>query len=301
MSRVTRPKARSPKAVARKSVRAVNRRTKKTVANPWLKRTTRLGYVARGCLYGAVGILAIRSALGWPGDTEDLRGRLVLLPNGPVRDVILVAVIAGLFAYGLWGFVRAVYDPLNRGGDLPGLAARIGFAWSGLNYMLLVVFACAFLVGASNSDGSNSLSQTVSGVMARPGGWIALTIAGAIGTLSGLGQFVDAYKAPFRKDLNRSRMTAAERHIADTLGRVGMFSRGIVFSMLGWFIFQAGISRDPARSENVRQVFQTLASLPLGHSILMAVAIGFIALAGHSVACARWVRMPQTPASAKPT
>ena len=283
----------TPGKVVAKSARAAAGTAKRATANPWLQRATRLGYVIRGCLYGTVGILVFRAAAGWQGNTQDLRGSLILLPTGPLRTVLLLTLIVGLFSYGLWGFVRAIYDPLNRGNDPAGLAARVGFAWSGMNYLLLVVFAMAFLVGASNTDGSDNMYRAVSAVMSHPGGWVALIIAGVIGTLSGLGQFVDAYKAGFRKDLKRAQMSKTQRNTVDSLGRFGMMSRGVVFTMLGWFILQAGLSRDASRSESMRAVFRTLGDLPLGHVLLAVVALGLLALALHSCACARWVRMPQ--------
>ena len=279
------------KRVKRKAKSATDA-AKAASGNPWYARATRLGYVIRALLYALVGTLALRAALGLQGETEDLRGSLILLPDGPIRPIVLVIFIVGLCAYALWGFVRAIFDPLKRGADMPGLAARVGFLWSGLNYLLLVVFAFSFLVGAANNDGSDSLYRLVNGVMAHPGGWLALTIAGAIGTASGLGQFVDAYRAPFRKDLKRNKMGAPERNAVDTLGRIGMASRGVVFTLLGWFVLVAGLTRDPHKSESLRQVFTTLGNLPLGHILLGLVALGLIALAAHSAACALWVRIP---------
>ena len=276
---------------AKGATKTVAKETKAATRNPWFDRAARLGYVIRAGLYGTVGALALRAALGDQVTTEDLRGTLILLPGGIVRTVLLVILIVGLFGYGLWGFVRAIFDPLRRGSDPAGVAARIGFAWSGMNYFLLVIFAMAFLVGASSSDGSDNLFKAVNKTLAYPGGWFVLVVAGAIGTLSGLGQLADAVTAGFRKDMRRGEMTEKQRTVVDNLGRFGMVSRGIVFGMLGWFILQAGLAHDAHRSHNMRQVFSTIGSLPLGRAVLAGVAIGLIALAMHSLACARWMRI----------
>jgi len=57
-------------------------------------------------------------------------------------------------------------------------------------------------------------------------------VAGAIAVAGGLAQFVDAYRAGFRRDLARHEMSEAERTAADLLGRFGMLSRGVTFSVV---------------------------------------------------------------------
>lgn len=264
-------------------------------ANPWLKLAARIGYVVRGCLYAITGTLALLIALRVDVAGEDLRGALAVLPHGILRTLLLPIVIVGLAAYSAWGFIRAAYDPLRRGDDPPGIVARVGFVWSGLNYLAITIVAIAFLIGASNSDGSSSIENTVSATLSHPAGWLAVIIAGAIGVAAGIGQFFDAWKGGWRSDIKRNQMEEQERVTVDSLGRVGMVARGLVFGLLGWFILQAGIAHDAQRSESMRQIFEGLASSALGRVILAGVGLGFVAMGLHSVALARWVRMPQTP------
>ena len=40
-------------------------------AGPWVERLARLGYVAKGVAYAAIGFLALRKALGFGGKTTD--------------------------------------------------------------------------------------------------------------------------------------------------------------------------------------------------------------------------------------
>jgi len=60
--------------------RSANRVLKEAAANPWLERLGRLGYVVRGLLYGVMGILALRLALGAPTRTADGRHRHTFRP-----------------------------------------------------------------------------------------------------------------------------------------------------------------------------------------------------------------------------
>jgi hypothetical protein len=292
---VANTRARRAGTQAKRGARGANRKVKEAAANPWLERLGRLGYIVRGALYGVMGILALRLALGAPTRTADQRGTLYLLSGSPLAKVLLLIVIVSLAAYALWGFIRAVYDPLGRGNDTGGIVARLGFAWSGLNYAALLLFALTFLVGATKSDGSDTMQKTVGALLSRPAGGAITIVAGIIGVAAGLGQFVDVYKAGFKKDLNRHQMNRATRITVDSLGRFGMFSRGVIFTMLGLFILLAGLHHHASDAQGIGEAFQVIARSPMGHFSLAVVGAGFIALGLHSLANARWVRMLQKP------
>src|ERR1700694_5214239 len=286
-SREARRGAASPQVQPRR----VSRTGRKAAANPWLERLARLGYGVRGVLYGVMGVLALELAFGVGATPGDQRKSLYLLAGNPLGGVFLLVVVIALAAYSLWGFVRAIYDPLGRGKDPPGIISRLGFAWSGLNYAALTVFAIEFLVGATKGDGSDTLQKAVADVMSQPAGQFITIVAGGIAVVGGLGQFADAYQAGFRKDLKRNQMNRAERITADALRRFGMVARGVVFTMLGYFVLQAGLHHDPSRAGSMGDAFLVIAKAPLGHLSLALVALGFVALGMHSFANARWVRM----------
>ncbi|TMG18860.1 MAG: DUF1206 domain-containing protein [Chloroflexi bacterium] len=86
-------------------------------------------------------------------------------------------------------------------------------------------------------------------------------------------------------------MSEMQRKVAVALGRFGMFSRGVVFLVIGWFIVQAGVHHDPAKVQGFGGAFMFLLAQPFGHLVLGTVALGFIALGLHSLVCARWMRL----------
>jgi hypothetical protein len=273
---------------ARRQARRTARKIEKQAANPWFERGTRLGYVIRGCLYAIVGVLALGQVFGVGGQATDMRGGVEAVTNNPLRYPILAVALLGLAAYAAWGFVRAIYDPLHRGDDPVGLAARLGFVWSGISYASLAVFLVQ--LGAGHAAHGEMIRSFVSAALQHPAGrWLAVA-AGAAGVGFGLGQFVDAAKATFRKDLKRGAMTRWQRLAAEYLGRFGMLARGVIFSMLGWFIVLAALSQDPGEARGWGAVFQVLAAQPFGRVLLTVVCLGFVALGLHSFACARWIR-----------
>ncbi len=270
--------------------------TRRTATNPWLEFLERAGYVVRGVLYATMGAFALGLALGLGGTATDPSGTLVILTGGPAGKALLIAVVIGLGAYAIWGFVRAIFDPLHRGHKPTGIAQRLGFAWSGIAYTSIAIFAMRLLVGSATQQSHDSVQSTIARVLSYPAGeYVAIGI-GVVAIAAGLAQFVEAYKAIFRRDLKRGEMSAAEEKVVDTLGRLGMIARGITFTLVGWFVIQGGLQRDASKVHGYGGAFLFLLGEPFGRVMLGLVAVGFIALGLHSFACARWVRlMGSTP------
>ncbi|MEA2647466.1 MAG: hypothetical protein QOE92_2549 [Chloroflexota bacterium] len=281
-----------PAKKAQRQARKAGRDVRKAAANPWLERAARLGYVIRGLLYGGMGALAIGLVVGGGTQPKDMKGLLFVVAASPFRLLLLAVVVVGLGSYSLWGFVRAVYDPLHRGDDPMGVVARLGFAWSGVNYAALAILALGFIANRPQEE-TNPVQDAVRVMLSAPAGRLVTIAAGLIGIAAGFGQFFDGISAGFRNDLKRNQMTAGERVIIDGLGRMGMIARGVIFTMLGWFVVVAGLQQDPGRAEGIGNAFATLAAAPLGQVTMTLVALGFIALGLHSFACARWMRMLQ--------
>ncbi len=264
---------------------------KNAAANPVLELLERLGYVVRGTLYAVMGLLALGIALGiGAGKATDLSGSLVFLAANPFGKLVLVVTAVGLSAYSLWGFTRAIYDPLHRGKGAGGYAARLGFVSSAVSYAAIVLFSLQLLFGAAATSG-NSNKTTIAAILTHPGGgWLTVIIGlAAIGV--GLGQFLEAYRATFKEDLKDAAMTDSERRWAIRFGRFGMFARGVSFLVIGWFVVQAGIHHDAAQVQGFGGAFTFLLGQPFGRVLLGVIALGFVALGLHSFACARWIRL----------
>jgi len=268
---------------------------KQAAANPQLELLERLGYVVRGVLYAVMGFLALRIALATPGGkATDLSGSLVWLIGNQFGKLVLIVTIIGLVAYSIWGFVRAIYDPLHRGRDAKGIMARMGFVTSAVSYLAIALFALHILAGQGAAS-HDSTQKTVSTLLANPLGGVITVVLGVIAILIGIGQFIEAYRATFAQDLKAAEMTASERDIAIGLGRFGMAARGVTFLVIGWFLIQAGLHHAPGQVQGFGGAFLFLLAQPYGRWLLGIVALGFIALGLHSFACARWVRLLGSP------
>jgi hypothetical protein len=76
----------------------------------WATRSGRLGYAARGVVFGVIGVFLIQAALQTdPDKARGLGGALETLAHGPFGPYVLGAVAFGLVAYGVFMFVVARY------------------------------------------------------------------------------------------------------------------------------------------------------------------------------------------------
>ncbi len=208
---------------------------------------------------------------------------------------MLIVVAVGLAAYSLWGFTRAIYDPLHRGRDAGGYVARLGFVSSAVSYAAVVFFALGILIGSGGRSG-DSTQKTIATILTHPGGGWFTAIIGLVAILVGLGQFLEAYRATFKQDLKGADMTASERNVVIGLGRFGMFARGVIFLIIGWFLIQAGIHHDAGQVQGFGGAFLFLLGQPFGRVVLGVIALGFVALGLHSFACARWIKLMDSSA-----
>ena len=267
---------------------------KRAAANPALELLERLGYVVRGALYAVMGLLALKIVLSVAGgQATDLTGSLVVMVSNPYGKLVLIIAAVGLAAYSLWGFTRAIFDPLHRGSDASGYMARLGFVSSALSYAAIVYFAIQLLAGsgARTNDGTKN---TIASVLTHPAGGALTILIGLVVIGVGLGQFMEAYRATFARDLKGTEMSPRTRDIVVKLGRFGMFARGVIFLIIGWFVVQAGIHHDPSQTQGFSGAFVFLLAQPFGRILLGIVALGFVALGLHSFACARWIRLMGT-------
>jgi hypothetical protein len=80
----------------------------------WATRSGRLGYAARGVVFGVIGVFLVQAALkADPDEARGLGGALQTLARQPFGPYILGAVALGLVAYGVFMFVMARYRRID--------------------------------------------------------------------------------------------------------------------------------------------------------------------------------------------
>ena len=253
----------------------------------WLARA---GLVARGVVYGLIGILAIKVAFGAGGETTDQQGALKSIAGQPFGKVLLVLVAIGLAGYALWRLVRAAIGHGPETGE-DDAKDRISGVVSGIAYGALCFTAVKILIGSSSSSSSSKTEKATGGVLDWPLGRYLVIVAGLVVLGVAVDQALKGIKQKFREDAKTGEMSPRVDQAYTAVGVVGHLARAVVFALIGWFVIKAAIDYDPDKAVGLDQALAKLSSSAFGPVVLGIVAAGLIAFACYSVLDARYRRV----------
>jgi hypothetical protein len=133
-------------------------------------------------------------------------------------------------------------------------------------------------LGSGTGSGGGS-SEAIENL---PGGWALLAIAGGLMIIGGLGNFLEAWAAKFRKLLG-SGAPAWGEHV----GRAGYAARGAVFLIVGWQLISGGFG-SASQEVGTETALDGLRS----HAWLFySVAIGLAMFGAFNLLLAAWARI----------
>ncbi|MBD0325437.1 MAG: DUF1206 domain-containing protein [Pyrinomonadaceae bacterium] len=264
----------------------------KVAAHPWMERLARFGYATKGLVYIVVGALATMTAIGYGGETTDVRGALQEIEVQPFGKITLVVVAFGLVGYVFWRLLQALADTEDKGTKLKGILVRIGYACSALAYAGLSFTAARILIDVGDPDSSSEVQQRwTERVMSLPYGvWLVVAV-GAFVVGFGLYQIYKGYRAKFRKRLKIGEMGKTKDNWATWSGRFGYAARGVVFCIVGFFLIQAARTYNPAEVKGLDEVLQSLSRQSYGPWLLGIVAAGLVAYGFYMLVEARYRRI----------
>ncbi len=251
----------------------------------WLARG---GFVARGLIYGIIGVLAVKLALGDGGKATNQQGALRTIGHQPFGRTLLVIVAVGLAGYAIWRLVRAAIGHGPEAHD-SGFDRVAGLA-SGVAYAILCVTAVQMLLGSKPSS-SGSARQPAAGVLGWPGGTWIVGGAGAILVGVALYQGYLGLGHGFLEKSKTERMSAGGERAFTTLGVIGYVARMVVFGLVGYFLIKAAIDYSPRQAVGLDGALARLARDSYGPVLLGIVAAGLVAFGAYSVVDARYHRI----------
>ncbi len=252
----------------------------------WLART---GLLARGIVYGIIGLLAFKLAIGSGGATTNQQGAFQDIARQSFGEALLIAVAFGLAAYAAWRLVRAGIG--HGGGETDSAFDRVAAAASGLVYLALCFTAVKVLTGAGNGNGSGAPKKETAGVLAWSGGPVLVAIAGAILVGVALYQGYKGLARKFMEEASTAQMSRAVQRGYTVLGVFGHLARMVVFALTGYGLLSAAIEFDPKKAKGLDGALAELARDPHGSLLLGVVAAGLVGFALYSIADARYRRV----------
>ena len=257
----------------------------------WIERLGRIGYVTKGVLYGAIGVLAFQAAFSAAGGTEGTRGAILEIADKPFGQVLLALITLGLFGYALWRLVQSVIGPGDGSSGAKNVIKRIAYFIVGLIYAGLSLWTLSMVLGNGSGGGGDGSSQRewTARLMSQPFGQWLVAGVGAVIVAVALYHFYQAYSARFMRHYNQE-MTPTQRTWAERVGRFGLAARGVTFCIIGGFVIHAAIQADPDETRGLSGALQTLSEQAYGPWLLGVVALGFIAYGVYCVSRGRFGR-----------
>jgi len=264
---------------------------RKAAYSPLMDRLTRLGYGIKGFIYIAIGLIAVQSALGKSRTPADQLGAIVAFSKLPFADIVLWLILIGLISYSLWGVIRAVLDPFHKGTDVEGLLTRGGFLVSAATYAFLVFPTYDLIQGPSGGSQTGKTQKLIAAVMAMSFGRLIVGALGVAGIAAGLYQIYMGITSNFEHQFKPYALTSEQLKVAKQVGRFGTIARGVVFGIVGFFLFLAAYYANPHEAQSFSGALSYLAKQPYGLWLLGIVAAGLIAFGIYSLMSAAWFKL----------
>jgi hypothetical protein len=252
---------------------------------------SRSGFIARGLVYGIIGLLALDVAIGHGGKITNQQGALKTVEHQPLGHFLLALVAIGLGGYALWRLFRAALGHGPEGAD-HGIE-RLGALGSGIVYAAICAIAVNLLMSSSSSSSGSSgnAKHTASGVFAWPAGrWLVL-IAGLVVIGVGIYQFIRGATKKFLADDKTEKMGPTIERWITRAGVVGHIARAVVLGLVGVFLVKAAIDYRANEAIGLDGALAKLYAASYGPYLLGAVAAGLIVFGVFSVSEARYRRI----------
>jgi hypothetical protein len=248
----------------------------------------RSGFLARGLVYGIIGVLAFRLAIGEGGKITNQQGALHTVAHQSFGKFLLILVAIGLGGYSLWRLLRAAIGHGREGSD-SGFE-RVAAVASGLAYGAMCVLAVEIVTGSSGGDAGNA-KKTTAGVFGWPGGTWIVGIAGAVMIGVALYQGYRGITKKFLEDSKTEEMGPRMKEWIGRIGLVGHLARMVVFGLVGIFLIKAAVDFRASTAVGLDGALAKLLHHSYGSYTLGIVGAGLIAFAVYSVSDARYRRI----------
>jgi hypothetical protein len=261
---------------------------RRAATSPALDRLARVGFIAKGLVYGLVGVLAVQVAFGDP-EEADQQGALHAVAQQPLGGVVLWVMVAGLAGYALWRLSQAIWGVRTEPDDTKRTAKRIVALADGLIYGLIGVLALRTVTAGPGSGGSQQTA--VAKVLDWPGGVALVAVVGAVVAAVGLGLAIHGLRTDFEENLDKGSMGRGVFTVSRALGLVGHAARGLVIALAGALVISAAIDHEPGKAEGLDAALKNLAGAPYGKPLLLSAAAGLIAYGAYCWIEARYRRL----------
>ena len=254
--------------------------------SPALDVARRFGFAAKAFVYLIVGFLAAKAVFGRGGVTDE-QGALRQVLRAPFGRVLLGVAAIGLFIYALWRLIEMWKDPEDKGTfwRYQSLLSAFGYGSLGVEALRMVIG-----MGSGGSGEGDAKDQAALFISLPFGHWVLVVFAISAIVMGAQ----DLWRALAPKFEDRQAIQGLHGSVKEwvlRVARVGIFSRGVVSTVVGVYLLLAGIHRSPSQARGTKGAIETLGQSPLGNWILALIAIGLTAYGAYTLVEARYRRL----------
>jgi hypothetical protein len=265
---------------------------RKIVTSRWVGIFIRLGYIIRGILYGSVGVVALQIVFGFSYKGKNTSDVLYFIHDLSFGNILLGFTIIGLLGYAIWSFIRAGLDLLVPQVPHMKFITRVGYIFSACSYILLIFPTLGMMFLPIHKHRLSPINQLLLTLLDIPFGRFALILIGMATMLGGIMQMHKAIRADDPSDFWSEETHDHIQKPFMFFARIGTSVRGLVFSLIGYFILLAGMYINPADIKGIDGVIDVINEMHYGYIFLLFIGIGLVFFGVYSALLSILVDLP---------
>ena len=257
-------------------------------SNPAIIAFARVGWVAKGIVYGLVGVLALAIVFGSQGNGSSSggsggsgqeasqSGALARIAESPAGSALLYVLAGGLVVYALWRLFTVIMPADN---DAESWLTRAGYMVSFVVYSFLAwtAFTIAMSGGSAKQQSEDAkVERYTRDFLEMSGGRAIVFAAGAALIIIGGVFLYKAYSAKFEKQLEHRGVGPISYHVIVVLGRIGWVGRAGMMAVIGFFLCRAAWQFNPDEAKGLDGSLRQAAGSTGGTILVIVVGAGLL-------------------------
>jgi hypothetical protein len=258
----------------------------------FMKALPGAGHISAALIYVTMGLLAGLVAVGSRGQTPDLRETIRTLLEQPFGPAALLLIVTGSLALLVWRLLQAFADLEKKGTTFIGILQRARYFFSGAFYGGMPILVWRMFTGVPVRSGEQWARELASKLILVPFGWTLLVTTGLGLAAYGAICVYRMCRGNFGPWFHCEQMTAAQKLLIFSLGRLGYAARGAIFLSIGYFVIRAGWNLNPTEIAGQAGALYRILHQPFGPYMLGLISLGLISFGLFSLGALRFGKLP---------
>ena len=238
--------------------------------NPAYRWLVTLGLWIYGLVHLLLAWLTVQVLLGHNAKASN-QGSIATIAKLPMGRVLIMAVIAGMFALTLWMIIEGFFGYGWLQGGKKAMR-KVACFFRAIVYASIGYAGISVITTGNAGSGNSGAHKTSSSLLSMPGGriWVALIGLG-IAIAAG-----DQIQRGLRKSFVKYDLQGRPPRWAVELGVVGWTTKGVALTIVAILFWIAAYQHSSNKAGGLDQGLQSLRGTPFGPPLLALIAAGFV-------------------------